>query len=567
MGRLQQSAGSGWSRREFLERTGTAAVYGSILLGVPGLLSACAGSQTSSAAQTPRKGGHLVEGNVIDVKTLNPALAGDLASFENAYLLFDPLVAFDPNGTLVPMLATDTGKFSADQKSVTYKLRENVQWSDGQPLTADDVVFTYRLLYDPAYQGFVAPRRGQYSAFLQNVTAVDKHTVAFQASRVSTDFATVGLMGILPEHVLGKMTARELNAADFNARPTVVSGVFTLTDRQAGQQLTYARNVNYYRGASNLDTFAVKILGNDQGLISGLHTGELDVAGVPPDQVDALKTATQVGIVTILPTTQEAYWHQLDPAKPISKVLGDRVVRQALLYAVDRKRLVQAMFGPAGVVVDSCELLGSWGLNPNVSPKYPHDPKKAEQMLDGAGWKKGASGIREKDGQPMRWELLYPAGFARYEKEASVLQEEWKGIGVEITLKSLAGPQIIAALLNTRAFDMALINYSPNVEDPDLSAYLSSKSTAPGGANFTHYINPTVDQILSDAQATLDRAKRKELYFKLQDIIAADLPFSYVGATRSYVGVNKRVQGYQLTIHSGSGPRTWMKDVYVSDGK
>src|SRR5947209_18186569 len=163
-----------WSRRDFLKRTGGAAAYLTFIAGGAEFLEACAGGGGTQSA-TPKKGGHVVEGNFTDIRTLNSMLSSDTASNQVIGLMFDGLLNYSKNGDLVPALAKS---FTTSSDGLTYKftLRDNLKFSDGQPLTADDVVFTYQLAYDPKYKDVASPRRGDLQKYIASVTAPDRQT-------------------------------------------------------------------------------------------------------------------------------------------------------------------------------------------------------------------------------------------------------------------------------------------------------------------------------------------------------------------------------------------------------
>lgn len=176
-----------WSRRDFLKRTGGAAAYMAFLAGGLEFLEACGGGSTQTS-QTPKKGGHVIEGNFSDIRTLNSMLSSDTASNQVIGLMFDGLLNYKKNGDLVPALASDLPKTSSDGLTYTFKLRSGLKWSDGQPLTADDVVFTYQLAYDPKYKDVASPRRGDLSKYIASVTAPDPQTVVIQTTQVFAPF-------------------------------------------------------------------------------------------------------------------------------------------------------------------------------------------------------------------------------------------------------------------------------------------------------------------------------------------------------------------------------------------
>src|SRR5258708_27644934 len=163
-----------WSRRDFLKRTGGAAAYLAFMAGGLEFLEACAGG-TTQTSETPKKGGHVIEGNFSDIRTLNSMLSSDTASNQVIGLLFDGLTNQKKDGTVIPALA-ESWKASSDNLTYTFKLRSGLKWSDGQPITADDVKFTYALAYDPAYKDFTSPRRGDLSKYIASIDTPDAQT-------------------------------------------------------------------------------------------------------------------------------------------------------------------------------------------------------------------------------------------------------------------------------------------------------------------------------------------------------------------------------------------------------
>src|SRR5437868_4157057 len=234
-----------WSRRDFLKRAGGAAAYLTFLAGGVEFLEACAGGG-GTPTTTAKKGGHVVEGNFSDIRTLNSMLSSDTASNQVIGLLFDGLLNYKKNGDLIPAIAAELPKTSADGLTYTFKLRSNLKWSDGQPLTSDDVKFTYQLAYDDQYKDVSSPRRGDLSKYIKSIDTPDPLTVVITTTQVFAPFlASHGLYGILPKHVLGSLSAKAINTADFNTAPSVTSGAFKFVSWEKGQQVTMARNDNY----------------------------------------------------------------------------------------------------------------------------------------------------------------------------------------------------------------------------------------------------------------------------------------------------------------------------------
>jgi peptide/nickel transport system substrate-binding protein len=555
-----------WSRRDFLKRTGGAAAYMAFLAGGLEFLEACGGGSTQTS-QTPKKGGHVIEGNFSDIRTLNSMLSSDTASNQVIGLMFDGLLNYKKNGDLVPALASDLPKTSSDGMTYTFKLRSGLKWSDGQALTADDVVFTYQLAYDPKYKDVASPRRGDLSKYIASVTAPDPQTVVIQTTQVFAPFlANHALYGILPKHVLGSLDPKAVNTADFNTGPSVTNGAFKFVKWEKGQQVTLARNDNYWNGPAYLDSYVYKVLPDSVAVTNQLKTGEIDIGPVDPGQFDALKTATNVVTSEFPVPTFTFYAYNLDPAKLGGQLFGDKAVRQALLYALNRQQIVTAIFFGHGSVANSVEPPTSWAYKDKPQVLYSFDKAKAESLLDGAGWAKGADGIRAKGGQKLKFEMITNAGNKQRESMLTVMQQSWKDIGVDATPKLIQFPQLVSQIVSIRTFDVFLVGFNWGA-DPDVSPLYHSRNAAPGGFNGADFKNDQADTLLDQALNTLDKSKRKDLYSQFQDLMSDQAPSPVILFNSGIWGVNTRVQGTDFGPFNQYAQRPWNAKVWVTDGK
>ena len=555
-----------WSRRDFLKRAGGAAAYLTFMAGGVELLEACGGGSTTTSA-TPKKGGHVVEGNFADIRTLNSMLSSDTASNQVIGLMFDGLLNSKKNGDLVGALAKDVPTVSSDGLTYTFKLRPNLKWSDGQPLTADDVIFTYALAYDPAYKDVASPRRGDLSKYIASVTAPDPQTVVIQTTQVYAPFLGAhGSYGILPKHVLGSLSPKAINTADFNSAPMVSNGAFKFVKWDKGQQVTMARNDSYWAGAPYLDQWIYKVLPDSVAVTNQLKTGEIDIGPVDPSEFDATKSATNVAMVEFPVPTFTFYAYNLDPTKLGGKIFGDQAVRQALLYALDRQSIVTAVFFGHGVVANGVEPPTSWAYKDKSAVTYTFDKAKAASLLDGAGWALGTDGIRVKNGQKLQFGIMTNAGNKQRESMVQIMQQSWKDIGVDATPSLIQFPQLVSQIVSIRTFDVFLVGFNWTV-DPDESALFHSRNAIPGGFNGADFKNTDVDSILDQAIATLDRTKRKALYGQFQDIMSDQVPSPILLFNTGIWGVNTRVKNTDFGPFNQYGTRPWNSSVWVTDGK
>jgi peptide/nickel transport system substrate-binding protein len=564
-----------WSRRDFLRRSGGAVAWAAFMGGGLELLEACGqtGGTSSPSGEAVKKGGKLVEGNSTDVTNFNSVLTTDVYSSINTGIILDRLLTSQGSGGLVPEIAKEMPKVSADQLTYTFNLRQDVKWTDGSPLTSEDVVFTYQLMYDDQYKEVRSPRRGALSAALKNVTAPDKYTVVFNMQKVFAPFLALhGQYGIVPKKAFAGLTPTQINTADWNFNPTLSSGPFKFVKWEKGQQVTYARNDSYYAGTPNLDTYIYKTVPKSEVVQAQLKTGEIDVGPVAEIAVDEIRNSTNLNLVTFPVAIFLFMAYNQDEAKtPAAKIFKDKVVRQALLYAADRQSMVDSpgLWNKNAVVADSVMVPVWWAYSKDVTPKYSYDVKNAEKLLDSAGWVKGADGIRAKGGVKLAFKTTTNADRFPRSKVMDALVEQWSKIGVQATRNDLPTLAAVAENLTNakrRDFDLIMLGFSFG-QDPDESQLWHSSATRDGGFNGFNFKNPKADQLLDDAVATLDQAKRKDIYKKFQDLMADEVPAPILFFNKGLWAVNKRVHNYNLATYNQFNTRPWLKDVWVADAK
>ena len=207
----------------------------------------------------------------------------------------------------------------------------------------------------------------------------------------------------------------------------------------------------------------------------------------------------------------------------------------------------------------------SWS---HTKPKttYNFDKSKAESLLDGAGWAKGADGTRAKNGLKLKFTMITNAGNKQRESCLTYMQQAWSAIGVTATPSLIQFPQLVSQIVDIRTFDMFLVGFSWS-QDPDEAPLFHSRNTAAGGFNGAFFKNPQVDQLLDQALTTLDQNKRKQLYGQFQDIMADEVPAPILVFNTGIWGVNKRVQSTNFGPFNQFGNRPWNHSVWVTDGK
>ena len=423
-------------------------------------------------------------------------------------------------------------------------------------------------MFLPETKDFVSRYRSDLEGYLQSVTATDPQTVVFKFSKVQASFVDSHCRrGILPKSILGSVAPKALNTHDFFSNPTVSSGVFKFVKWDKGQQVVLARNDKYWAGPSNLDQYILKVVSDAVVLAQQLKTGELDTGQPDASQFDNLKTVTTINTLAHINPGFVYYQHNLDQARPPYKLFGEKNVRKALYMALDRAAMAKAVYFGQAVPANSVLPPTTWAYNKDVTPTYKYDKAGAEKLLDDAGWAKGSDGIRSKGGVRFSFELNTNSGNKVRENLIQVMQQQWKEIGVEALPRPIAFQTLVTQIRATHTFATLLIGIANGDTDPDQTTLWTSKGIGSGGLNGMQYKNADVDQLMADALTTTDRAKRKPLYAKIQNILADELPAPILFYSNYLWGINKRVKNFNVGPYNTYQGRPWMKDVFVTDGK
>ena len=527
------------TRRRFLTTVAAA--------GAGAALAACeptSGPTSASSAGRVPKGGAagadtVVGSGVSDIITLNPILANDGSSQTIWELMFDSLANLDPKtGNAVPSLA-DRWNISTDGLSYTFHLHAGVTWSDGQPLTADDVQFTFQTVLDPKVQTALRSRLDGVA----RVDVVDPLTVQLTLKAASCP-ALLGAAGIpiVPKHLLA--SSADFNKDDFGSSKPVGCGPYTFVEWKKDDHVTLAANPKHWRGKPNIARVIRKVVKDNTVTAAQLRAGETDWAIVQPESIDDLKSDPHLGLIQYGNSTINYIVWNLD--RP---VFEDRRVRQALAYGLDRETLIKTVFNGQGEVLQSPILAFSWAFNANV-PKYPYDPDRAKALLVDAGWTPGPDGIARKGGTPLRFALVTNSGNKARESVLTVAQDQWRKIGVDVRPQLLQLGTVNDKLQKTHDFDAVLSQYVPSV-DPDQTAVWSSKEY-PGGLNYSHFADPSVDALLAQARTVsgCDQAARKALYDRLQAALMGAQPVLLLYQPITFIAYDRTLRGIAPTVYA-----------------
>ncbi len=512
------------------------------------LLSGC----VRPGAQPERPPGSVVFNITSDPESLNPLfMHPDAASVEQqlARLVFEPFVDLDPSGRPVPVLLREiptdrNGGISADGRTIVYRLRRDVRWSDGVPVTSADVLFTLHAILDP--RNPVRTHEGY--ELIDDARAPDAYTVEIHLKRpwapaVATLFSYgVSPQVVLPAHVL--RAQEPLARGAFNDDPSVGDGPYRFVSWRRGEGLRYAANDRYWRGAPAAKALIVRVVPDPSTNLVLLESGALDFNLVAPVQLPVLKGKAGLAIVRV-PTAVVAGL-ALNVRHP---PLDDPRFRRALAMSVDRATISKKIALGVYPVTDMIQPQFSWAFDPAVrEPAY--DPAAADAAFDALGFKRGVDGVRRRDGVPLR--LLYvqfPESMTGV-RVAAAVQADLRQRGIGVTIKSVSNAQLFlpeSGTLATGRFDLAYVPWTMGA-DPDDSAVLACA----GPSNSMGWCDPRVDALEAEALASVSRERRRALYARIGRIVADEVPILYLfNATYAYA--------YAERLH-GFAPNAFLPD-------
>jgi len=477
-----------------------------------------------------------------EANTLNPLLSGNTTEAMIDRLMFDPLVSVDASGKReVPVLAAvvptlENGGISSDGLTITYQLRHDVLWHDGVVFTSRDVAFTWRAIMNP--NNNLGSRTGY--ELVRSVDTPDPYTVVFHMKQrfspaVNTIFGeSDSPYAILPEHLLGRYP--NINSVAFNSSP-VGTGPFKFKEWLRGDHLTLVPNDRYFLGAPALRKIVIRPISDENTELSQLRTHEIDWQfEASQDEYNVLRTLTDVK--TILTDHFEFERIEINTKHP---PLDDVRVRRAILYAIDRRKLVDSLTYGSAQVADEDLPPFMWAHSDDVT-RYPYDLAKARQLMAVAGWLPARDGMLHKNGRRLTLELTTNNSNATRRLAVVQVQAMLHELGIEVGIKEYLGSLLYATMgqggiLQNGRFDLAWTGWIAGV-DPDQSSLYMCSAWPPNGNNDPRYCNPALDAAEEEALTHFDTPTRKAAYAKIEAILTRDVPMPAIWWPRLLQPIN-----------------------------
>jgi len=476
-----------------------------------------------------------------------------------------------------PLLAESRPEVSEDRLTYTIRVRDGVKWHDGMPLTADDVVFTYKAVGSPLTD--TAPVRS-YLTDLADIQA-DGRTIRFlmrQPNAFNERNVVTNLLPIIPKHVFdekglldgftykdivgpkGKTDPKIKEFAElFNHHPAnrapVGTGPYKFEKWESEREIVLKRNDEYWGQKPYLDKIIYRTITDPVAALAALKAGEIDLqprllpvqyqqqtSGPGFDEQFAKATYS-------IPTSYEILWNNERP------FFREKNVRQAMTMLVDRQKIIDTIrvgLGRIGITPFNPD---ARDFNPNIKP-WPYDPKRAAELLDEADWKDhDGDGIRDKNGVKFRFEFLASSGSATLKQISAVIVDQFRKVGIQVTERAMEFALMMETLKEHR-YDASAIGFAPDlVQDPYQSWHSSSTV---GGTNYQNFKNAESDRLLEQARQEFDNEKRKQIYWRWQELIQDEQPVTFLYYQIEPAAYSKRLQNVRwLPLRPGYDLLTW----------
>jgi peptide/nickel transport system substrate-binding protein len=569
-------------------------------------LAACGGTSSNETGGNPVKGGTITDAISQEPNSLLPERSNQTFSLLVDTAIRTPLFATNDKAGITPALATEVpttanGGISADGLTYTIHVKTGTKWSDGQPVTGDDVFYTFNTFMDPTYSARDGFQQAATEIVPNSLTQPDPNTISFKLKEPDAAFLALYLtdplaFSPLPKHVYGSQSPADLIKSNENFQPTVTNGPFKVSDRVQGDHITMVRDDNYVSVGANphtayLDKVVFKVFADANTIVTAMQAKQVDTAYfLPADSYDTLKS---IPGYTLTPSTVlasfEAWYFNVNgfqlAGKPASaEPLSDPVVREALAISFDTKKEIQQLWhGIAKPVCDGD--IGTFGFDSQLVNSagycaYGQDGKSfdnggvaaAKAMLDADGWVVGSDGVRAKNGQRLSLRIATTSGRKYRENSEALAQAAWKDIGVELKIDNHPSGDLFGPVLfpetgkGNAAFDIA--EYATSVGTfPDDRPFVNSNFyPQAAGGNPGYYKNDQVDQLTVQTLAAADQAAAKPLLTQQHTLTNKDVPIVWLYGFPNLNEANNKLHNYKP---SGEGPdETWnIADWWLTGGK
>lgn len=509
-----------------------------ILLSLVLFMAACTDKQpvrqTVRGPGKPAYGDAIVVGSIGDASNLIPLLASDTPSFEIAGYVYNGLVKYDKDLNLVGDLA-ESWDISKDGLTITFHLRKGVKWHDGVEFTSADVLYTYRVTIDPKTPTAYSEDFKQ----VKSAEAPDRYTFRVTYGKPFAPALASWGMNILPAHLLeGKdITKSEL------ARKPVGTGPYRFKEWVAGQKIVLEAYKDYFEGEPYIGRYVYRVIPDNSTMYMELKAGGLDMMGLTPIQYQRQ---------TDTPDFKARFNKYRYPASAYTylgynlrnPMFADKRVRQAITSAINKDEIIHGVLFGMGQVAHGPYKPGTWACNPHIKD-FDYNPARAKQLLAEAGWRQvNSDGVLVKDGKPFTFTILTNQGNDQRLKTAQIIQRRLKNVGIDVKIRVLEFASLLTNFIDKGNFDALIMGWTIS-QDPDIFDVWHSSKTGPKELNFIGFKNKEVDRLIEEGRSTFDVEKRKRCYYRIQEILADEQPYTFLYVPDSLPVVSSRFRGIE----------------------
>lgn len=485
-------------------------------------------------AGSPVAGDTLIIGSGADAVTLLPVLASDGTSSDINGLVYNGLVRYDKDLNIEGELA-ERWEISPDNLTLTFHLRQGVRWHDGAPFTAEDVLFTYRLLVDPKTPTAYAERYRQVAT----AEVLDAHTFRVRYHKPLATALISWAFSVHPRHLLEGV---EITKSPLASHP-VGTGPYRFVAWKRGEKIVLEANPDYFEGPPYIQRVLYRVIPDASTMFLEMQSGGLDYMGLTPLQY-AMQTDTPAFRRRFRKYHYPAFAYTYLGYNLRRPIFQDKRTRQALSFAIDKQEIIDGVLLGLGKIARGPYKPGSWVYNPEVK-RYSYDPKRARALLAEAGWQDSdGDGVLDRDGQPLSFTIVTNQGNDQRVKAGEIIQRRLSEVGVKVKLQVVEWAAFLKEFINPGNFDATILGWSGGI-DPDVYNVWHSSKTGPGELNFIAFQNAEVDQLLEAGRRIFDQKERKRFYDRFQEILAEEQPYTFLYVPESLPVVAARFRGIE----------------------
>lgn len=539
--------------------------------------------ETEEAAAEETKTQVFIGTNGMTGKHYNPLWMTSNPQFMTFPLILPALTWFDSEVQPVPDLA-ESIDVNEEATVYTFHLPEDAVWSDGEPLTADDVYFTYKLAVHPDLGQSVwennfsdivglAEYKAGEAEEITGITVVDEHTIEMELSNPNATFLNNTYLNILPEHILGGMSIEELEQSEYVDAPTVTSGPYDFVEFNPGQYIHLAKKDGYWGEEAQIDEVFVKMFEEQATILAQLEAGELDIATIPAEEVerfemmDGINIAPVQGVGYLVAHVDARSQAQIDQMnKPsdeggkggnvmngqpieaeIKPYLQDKSFRQAMMYAIDTQAVINVLVDGYGTPIYSPIFGPSWAVNPDLNT-YERDLEQAKSLMQDAGVTFNEDGRALYEGEPIT--LIFLASTGEQARQLGEMLQQMLGeVGIRVDIKLVTSSSFLVAAIGGEG-DLVLNAGGRFGTDPSVSSLYYTCSA--GWAELVMgYCNEDFDQLMNEGKATSVIEERQEIYYEASAILNEELPSLFFMTPDVFYGVNTGLEGVEPSPDQG----------------